>query len=79
MRKRQHTIISYPAVFKPAVAGGYTAAVPELPGCISEGNSFEEARQNIAEAISLYLEVSKSKRSLSRATDFIIAPVSVSA
>jgi predicted RNase H-like HicB family nuclease len=36
--------------------GGFTAYVPTLPGCISEGDSREEALQNIREAIDLYLE-----------------------
>ncbi len=35
---------------------GYTAYVPSLPGCISEGNTKEEALKNIQEAIELYLE-----------------------
>ncbi|MBI1858681.1 MAG: type II toxin-antitoxin system HicB family antitoxin, partial [Candidatus Melainabacteria bacterium] len=36
--------------------GGFTVYVPSLPGCISEGNSEEEAVKNIQEAIELYLE-----------------------
>ena len=36
--------------------GGFTAYVPSLPGCISEGDSEEEAIKNIQEAIELYLE-----------------------
>jgi predicted RNase H-like HicB family nuclease len=36
--------------------GGYTAYVPSLPGCISEGDTREEALSNIREAIDLYLE-----------------------
>lgn len=36
--------------------GGYTALVPSLPGCISEGDTREEALHNIEEAIRLYLE-----------------------
>jgi len=36
--------------------GGYTVYVPSLPGCISEGNTREEAMANIKEAIELYLE-----------------------
>ncbi len=36
--------------------GGYTVYVPSLPGCISEGDSVEEAMRNIQEAIELYLE-----------------------
>ena len=35
---------------------GYTAYVPSLPGCISEGDTKEEALSNIKEAIELYLE-----------------------
>jgi len=36
--------------------GGYTVYVPSLPGCISEGETEEEAMKNIREAIELYLE-----------------------
>ena len=36
--------------------GGYTVFVPSLPGCISEGDTKEEALMNIKEAIELYLE-----------------------
>lgn len=36
--------------------GGYTVYVPSLPGCISEGDTKEEALINIKEAIELYLE-----------------------
>jgi predicted RNase H-like HicB family nuclease len=35
---------------------GYTAIVPSLPGCISEGDTKEETLKNIREAIELYLE-----------------------
>lgn len=36
--------------------GGFTVYVPSLPGCISEGETKEEALANIKEAIELYLE-----------------------
>ena len=35
---------------------GYFAYVPSLEGCVSQGNSFEEAVTNIKEAIELYIE-----------------------
>mgnify|MGYP000977695261 CR=1 FL=1 len=44
------------ALFEPSDEGGYTVFVPALPGCISEGNTLDEARENIREAIALYLE-----------------------
>jgi predicted RNase H-like HicB family nuclease len=43
-------------VLEPSDEGGFTATVPSLPGCISEGDTTEEALQSIGEAIQLYLE-----------------------
>jgi len=43
-------------VLEPSDEGGYTVYVPSLPGCISEGDTKEEALKNIQEAISLFLE-----------------------
>ena len=43
-------------ILEPSEEGGYTAIVPSLPGCISEGDTKEEALENIREAIELYLE-----------------------
>ena len=43
-------------VLEPQEEGGFTAHVPSLPGCISQGETKEEAVKNIKEAIELYLE-----------------------
>jgi predicted RNase H-like HicB family nuclease len=43
-------------VLEPSEEGGYTVYVPSLPGCISEGETLEQAMANIREAIELYLE-----------------------
>lgn len=43
-------------VLEASEEGGYTVYVPSLPGCISEGETVEEALTNIREAIELYLE-----------------------
>lgn len=43
----------------PDPQGGYTVTVPSLPGCISEGDTVEEALGNIKEAIELFLESMK--------------------
>jgi len=43
-------------LLEPSGDGGYTVRVPSLPGCISEGDTREEALANIREALELYLE-----------------------
>lgn len=43
-------------IFEPCEEGGYTVYAPALQGCISEGDTKEEALANIKEAIELYLE-----------------------
>lgn len=43
-------------ILEPSDEGGYTAFVPSLPGCISEGEDIDDALANIQEAIELYLE-----------------------
>jgi len=52
-------------VLEPSDEGGYTVYVPSLPGCISEGNTKEEAMTNIKEAIDLHLEPVEDDLSLS--------------
>jgi predicted RNase H-like HicB family nuclease len=42
-------------ILEPSDEGGYTAYIPSLPGCISEGNTREDTLLNIREAIDLYL------------------------
>jgi antitoxin HicB len=81
MRKTlRHGVRQYTAVFEsdPDV-GGYTVTIPDLPGCISEGNTFEAALKNIQEAASLYLEVmtENGRKFEDRNRNVIIAPVEV--
>jgi predicted RNase H-like HicB family nuclease len=44
------------AVVIEKTATGYSAYVPDLPGCISVGRTREEMNRNIREAIELYLD-----------------------
>lgn len=48
--------MKFKVVLEPSEEGGFTVFVPSLPGCISEGDTMEEALKNIREAIELYLE-----------------------
>lgn len=43
-------------ILEPSEEGGFTAVVPSLPGCLSEGDTREETITNVKEAIQLYLE-----------------------
>jgi len=47
--------VKYLVTLREAEEGGYTVEVPALPGCISQGDSYEEALANIREAIVAYL------------------------
>lgn len=80
VKKITHTIYQYTAVFEPDEKdGGFTVTIPSLPGCISEGDTFEEALQNIQEAASLYLEVIQSKKQEipKEEKGIVIAPIEV--
>jgi antitoxin HicB len=46
----------YTAVFEPAPEGGFTVTVPALPGLVTEGDTIEEARAMVKDAIRGYLE-----------------------
>lgn len=46
----------YTVVLEDAADGGYSASVPTLPGCRSQGDTRDEALANIREAIELYVE-----------------------
>lgn len=75
-------IYNYTAVFEPdKEVGGYSVTIPALPGCVSEGDTFEEALKNIQEAASLYLEVMKDKKEdiSTEESGVIIAPIQVRA
>ncbi len=52
MAKRRYTIILYPEQEE----GGYSVQVPALPGCVTQGETIEEAIAMAKDAIALYIE-----------------------
>lgn len=48
--------LKYPVLLVPEPEGGFTAFVPDLPGCVSVGETAEEALNNVDEARQLWLE-----------------------
>ena len=58
-------------VLEPSEEGGFTAYVPSLPGCISEGDTKEEALENIEEAIALYVEPVDDDMTMAPGVEFL--------
>ena len=51
--------------------GGYIGKVPELQGCLSQGDTLDELMDNMREAIELCLEVEKEDKSISEKIKFV--------
>jgi predicted RNase H-like HicB family nuclease len=47
------------AVFEPAREGGYTCFVEEIPAAISQGETLEEAKANLMDALRLVLDAQR--------------------
>lgn len=60
----------YPACFYPSEEGGYTVVVPDLPGCVTEGDTLAEAMEMAIDAASGWLlgEAEENKQ-LPKASD----------
>ncbi len=43
-------------IVEPNAEGGYTAHIPGIPGCVSQGATIDEVINNLKEAIRVYLE-----------------------
>lgn len=50
---------TFTAVYQAADEGGYIAFVEELPGANTQGETLEEARENLREAVELILDVNR--------------------
>ena len=49
--------LKFTAVFEPVAEGGYAAYVEEIPGVNTQGETLEEARENLREALEMVLDV----------------------
>jgi predicted RNase H-like HicB family nuclease len=52
--------MKYAVVIEPAPGKNYSAYVPDLPGCVSTGDTVEEVSRNIQEAVQFHLEGMRS-------------------
>lgn len=57
MKKLRYSVVLLPD----EESGGFTVEVPDLPGCVTEGDSFEEALNMAEEAIEGFLETLKKE------------------
>ena len=49
--------MKFKVILEEAEEGGYVVYVPSLPGCVSQGETRDEALENIREAIEVYLDI----------------------
>lgn len=53
---QSHVMLNFPVDLEEDMEdGGYTITCPDLPGCISEGDDITEAKNNMEDAIELYI------------------------
>lgn len=78
-KKLSKRILKYTVIFEPADEGGYIASVPALPGCATQGETFEEAVSMVQDAIKGYLAVLKETKQEIPAEkdDLVVTKVSV--
>lgn len=78
----RHKVLEYNAIFQKEEEGGFSVWIPSLPGCTSQGESFEKAMENIKEAIALYLEDENKQEAqeetIASRNQFMV-PISISA
>ena len=55
------TEVTLTAIYQEAEEGGYIGYVAELPGANTQGETLEEARENLSEAIQLILEANREQ------------------
>lgn len=61
MKQKRQFLVNL--IFDPEYKG-YVADVPQLPGCMSEGKTVEDALRNVRKAINAYLRATGSKGSI---------------
>ena len=60
-KKISQKILKYTAIFEPEEDGGYVVSVPAIPGCVTQGDTFEEAVEMVKDALEGCLAVLKEE------------------
>ncbi len=77
MGSNDKQIYNYTVLLEKESDGGYHAFCPILKGCHSQGDSVEEAIENITEAIELYIESLRAENQSIPKEDLIVKPLSI--
>jgi len=75
--KRYMAEYNYTIILEKEDDGGYHAFCPALPGCHTQGDSFDSAMENVKDAIKLYIESLKAHFEPIPEEDITIKPVKV--
>ncbi|MBI3297011.1 MAG: type II toxin-antitoxin system HicB family antitoxin [Elusimicrobia bacterium] len=68
----------FTVVFEKADEGGYIARVPALPGCMTQGETLEEAEAMVKDAIHSYCaSLKKNREALPRDIEEVVESISV--
>ncbi len=78
MKNSKKQIYNYTVLLEKEEEGGYHAFCPILKGCHSQGDTVEEAIENMTEAIELYLESLIADKQPIPKEDLIVKPLSIS-
>lgn len=78
-KKISQKILKYTAIFEPEKDGGYVVSVPAVPGCVTQGDTFEEAEEMIKDALEGCLAVLKEEgQEIPKETeDIVVTKISV--
>ncbi|CAD0228240.1 conserved hypothetical protein [Planktothrix agardhii] len=77
MDNNNKQVYNYTVILQKEPEGGYHAFCPILKGCHSQGDSFEEAIDNITEAIELYIESLRADHQSIPREDLIVKPLRI--
>ncbi|AFY47559.1 hypothetical protein Nos7524_1687 [Nostoc sp. PCC 7524] len=77
MENSSKKLYNYTVLLEKEQDGGYHAFCPVLKGCHSQGDTFEEAVENITEAIELYLESLMADHQPIPKEDLIVKPLTI--
>lgn len=63
-------VLNFKVIVEQDEDGVFIASIPSVPGCMTQGNTYEEVIKNINEALELVLEEAKNNRDYAGKIDF---------